>query len=47
MIENKDNSFIPFCYINKNPEMKLINCYDVETRIIEDDDTDEQYQVAF
>jgi hypothetical protein len=38
-------SFISFFYIDKNPEMKLINYNDVESTI-EDDDTGEQYQVA-
>ena len=37
MLENKFNSLISFCYIDKNPEMELINYSDVETRVIEDD----------
>lgn len=44
MPENKYYSFISFCYIDKIPEMQLINYNDVES--IVKDETGEQYQVA-
>lgn len=41
MQENKLDSFISFCYIDKNPEIRLINYNDAETYVIKDE-RDEQ-----